>query len=34
MTEEEAIEKLHGELEVYVSRFKPMRNTLSGRCGG
>eukprot|EP00887_Chlorella_sp_A99_P002348 scaffold10.g2348.t1 len=30
-TEEEAVEKLHGELEIYVSRFKPMRNTLSGR---
>ncbi len=31
MTEEEAIQKLSGEIDVYVSRFRPMRNTLSGR---
>jgi len=31
MTEEEAIQKLSGEIDVYVSKFRPMRNTLSGR---
>jgi glutathione reductase (NADPH) len=31
MTEEKAIEKLSGEVDVYVSKFKPMKNTLSGR---
>lgn len=31
MSEEESIQKLSGELDVYVSRFRPMRNTLSGR---
>lgn len=30
MTEEKAIEKLSGEVDVYVSKFKPMKNTL--RC--
>lgn len=30
MTEEEAVAKLAGELDVYVSKFRPMRNTLSG----
>ena len=31
MNEEEAVQKLNGELDIYVSRFRPMRNTLSGR---
>ncbi|GAB4821380.1 hypothetical protein N2152v2_008426 [Parachlorella kessleri] len=31
MTEEQAVELLCGEIEVYVSRFKPMRSTLTGR---
>lgn len=31
MSEEDAIERLHGDLDIYVSKFKPMRNTLSGR---
>ena len=31
MTEEQAVELLCGEIEVYVSRFRPMRNTLTGR---
>lgn len=30
LTEEEAIQQLKGELDVYVSKFRPMRNTLSG----
>jgi glutathione reductase (NADPH) len=28
---EEAARKRYGEVDVYVSRFKPMKNTLSGR---
>ena len=28
LTEEQAVEKLHGEVDVYVSKFKPMKNTL------
>ncbi len=31
LTEAEAIEKLEGEIDVYVSKFKPMKNTISGR---
>lgn len=31
MSEEEAVQKLSGDLDIYVSRFRPMRNTLSGR---
>jgi glutathione reductase (NADPH) len=31
LTEEAAIERLAGPVDVYVSAFKPMRNTLSGR---
>ncbi|CAL5220151.1 g2113 [Coccomyxa viridis] len=30
-TEEEAIEKVSGNIDVYVSKFKPMKNTISGR---
>lgn len=31
LTEDKAIEKLNGEIDVYVSKFRPMKNTLSGR---
>jgi glutathione reductase (NADPH) len=31
LTEEQAVAKLSGEIDVYVSRFRPMKNTLSGR---
>ena len=31
LSEEQAIEQLSGEVDVYVSRFRPMKNTLSGR---
>lgn len=31
MTEEEAIEKNVGEIDVFVEGFRPMKNTLSGR---
>jgi len=31
LTEEQALDKLHGDIAVYVSRFRPMKNTLSGR---
>ena len=31
LTEEQAVEQLAGELDVYISKFKPMKNTL--RCG-
>lgn len=31
LTEEDAKEKLTGEVDVYVSKFKPMKNVLSGR---
>ena len=31
LTEEEAIEKLSGDIDVYTSKFKPLKNTLSGR---
>ena len=31
LTEEEAIAKLSGDIDVYVSKFKPMKYTLSGR---
>lgn len=31
MTEEEAVQKLSGELDIYVSKFRPMKNTLTGR---
>ena len=30
-SEEQATKQLSGEIDVYVSRFRPMRNTLSGR---
>ena len=30
-TEEESLEKLSGEIDVFVSKFRPMKNTLSGR---
>ena len=28
LTEDQAVEQLHGEVDVYISRFKPMKNTL------
>ena len=31
LTEEAAKKQLSGEVDVYVSKFKPMRNVLSGR---
>ena len=31
VTEEQAIRELPGAIDVYVSRFRPMKNTLSGR---
>ena len=31
VTEEAAKEQCQGEVDVYMSRFKPMRNVLSGR---
>jgi glutathione reductase (NADPH) len=31
MSEEQAVGRLGGEVDVYVSRFRPMKNTLSGR---
>ena len=31
LTEEQAIEQLDGELAIYISKFRPMKNTLSGR---
>ena len=31
MTEEQAIESVAGDIDVFVSKFKPMKNTLSGR---
>lgn len=31
MTEDQAIECIAGDIDVYVSKFKPMKNTLSGR---
>ncbi len=30
-SEEQAIEQLSGSVDVYVSKFRPMRHTLSGR---
>jgi Pyridine nucleotide-disulphide oxidoreductase, dimerisation domain/Pyridine nucleotide-disulphide oxidoreductase len=30
-TEEECVQRYEGDLEVFVSKFKPMKNTLSGR---
>ena len=30
-TEEEAIGQYSGDIDVYVSKFKPMKNTVSGR---
>jgi glutathione reductase (NADPH) len=30
-TEAECVAKFAGELDVYTSKFKPMKNTLSGR---
>ncbi len=29
-TEEQAIERVEGDVDVYVSKFKPMKNTISG----
>eukprot|EP00191_Tetraselmis_sp_GSL018_P000584 CAMPEP_0177598696 /NCGR_PEP_ID=MMETSP0419_2-20121207/12521_1 /TAXON_ID=582737 /ORGANISM="Tetraselmis sp., Strain GSL018" /LENGTH=480 /DNA_ID=CAMNT_0019091227 /DNA_START=259 /DNA_END=1701 /DNA_ORIENTATION=- len=31
LSEEEAIEQLEGDIDVYVSKFKPMKNTLTGK---
>ena len=31
LTEEQAIQSLEGDIDVYVSKFRPMKNTLSGR---
>ena len=31
LTEEQAVEQLAGDIHVFVSKFKPMKNTLSGR---
>ena len=31
VTEEEAVEQYKGDLDVYVSKFKPLKNTLTGR---
>ncbi|EFN53075.1 hypothetical protein CHLNCDRAFT_137376 [Chlorella variabilis] len=31
LTEPQAIERLAGQVDVYISKFKPMKNTLSGR---
>ena len=30
-TEEEAEQHLKGDIDIYVSKFKPMKNTLTGR---
>lgn len=30
-TEEEAIAQYSGDIDVFVSKFKPMKNTVSGR---
>ncbi len=30
-SEEQAVEQLSGTVDVYVSKFRPMRHTLSGR---
>ena len=30
-SEEEAVKQLSGHVDVYVSRFRPMKYTLSGR---
>ena len=31
MSEEKAVQTLSGDIDVYVSKFRPMKNTLSGR---
>ena len=31
LTEQQAQARLSGDIDVYVSKFKPMKNTLSGR---
>jgi pyruvate/2-oxoglutarate dehydrogenase complex dihydrolipoamide dehydrogenase (E3) component len=31
LSEAQALSRLAGDLDVYVSRFRPMKNTLSGR---
>lgn len=31
LSEEKAVQTLSGDIDVYVSRFRPMKNTLSGR---
>lgn len=31
VTEEEAVQQYKGDLDVYVSKFKPLKNTLTGR---
>ena len=30
LTEEQAIERVDGDIDVFVSKFKPMKNTISG----
>lgn len=30
-TEQQAQARLSGDIDIYVSKFKPMKNTLSGR---
>ena len=34
LSEEAAVEQLWGEVDVYVSRFKPMKNTLRWAAAG
>ena len=31
LTEEEARESISGDVDVFVSKFKPMKNTITGR---
>ncbi len=31
VTEEEAVNQYKGDLDIYVSKFKPLKNTLTGR---
>ena len=31
VTKEEAVQQYKGDLDVYVSKFKPLKNTLTGR---
>jgi glutathione reductase (NADPH) len=30
LTEEQAIQRVDGDIDVFVSKFKPMKNTISG----